>query len=115
MYFAAPRVFSIWIDNQVLIPNILNLLMLIWVLLSAFLSIYGTLLSGVGKLRLSLYHAGFVMIINIPLSVWLAGISGLGSAGVILATIIGLSIRLLFQPMQVHLLISGKARGVWNR
>lgn len=115
MVFVAPVVYNIWIGDEVAISFLLNVFMGIWVLLSAFLSIFGTFLSGVGKLKVSLFHAVFVMVINIPLSIWLAEISYLGSAGVILASILGASARLLFQPYQTFLILRKKARGIWSR
>jgi O-antigen/teichoic acid export membrane protein len=78
------------------------------------LSVFGTLLSGLGKLRLSLYQSLFVMLINIPLSIWLAGFSELGSAGVILASLI-CALSRVFQPVQAIRLLRGTARGVWNK
>jgi hypothetical protein len=55
------------------------------------------------------------MIINIPLSIWLAKMPILGSAGVILASLLGASLRLLFQPYQTWLIIREKASGIWAR
>lgn len=115
MYFLAPFVYSIWLDDQLDVPGILNLSMMLWVVFSTLLSIYGTFLSGVGKLRISLYHAIFVMVINIPLSIYLAGFEELGSAGVILASLIGTSFRFLYQPVQTYKILKGKASGIWSR
>src|SRR5690554_5310702 len=115
MFFASPWVFKVWIGDEILIPRLLSLIMMVWVLASTGLSIFGTFLSGIGKLRLSLFHSILVMIINIPLSIWLAKYSFLGSAGVILATLIGVLLRLTFQPRQTFKLIKGTATGIWNR
>lgn len=115
MFFLSPWVYDVWIGDTVDIPKTLSLCMGLWVVVSSGLSIYGTFLSGVGKLRVSLYHAVFVMIVNIPLSIYLAGFPALGSAGVILATILGASFRVFFQPYQTYRLIAGTARGIWNR
>jgi O-antigen/teichoic acid export membrane protein len=115
LIFMAPYVYHFWIGDTIKIPSALNWAMGAWVILSALLSIFGTFLSGVGKLRVSLFHAGFVIIINIPLSIWLAQYSMLGSAGVILASAIGASFRLFFQPYQTLLILQKRAKGVWNR
>lgn len=115
MYFAAPWVYKVWIGDKVQIGNNLNLVMMFWVISITGASIFGTFLSGVGKLRLSLIHSVVLMIINIPLSIWLAGYTELGSAGVMLASLFGVLLRLLFQPRQTYLLIRGKAHGIWNR
>lgn len=115
MYFLSPWVYKIWIGDEIEISPILNLVMMFWVISATGLSIFGTFLSGVGKLRISLYHSIFVMIINIPLSIWLAGFSQLGSAGVMLASLFGALLRVFFQPQQTFKLIKGTATGIWNR
>lgn len=115
MFFASPWVFKVWIGDEIQIPRLLSLIMMVWVLASSGLSIFGTFLSGIGKLRLSLFHSIVVMIINIPLSIWLAKYSVLGSAGVMLATLFGVLLRFSFQPRQTFKLIKGTATGIWNR
>lgn len=115
MLAASSEVYSIWLDDALEVPFILDLFMALWVIFSAVLGIFGTLLSGIGKLRLTLMHAAFVMVVNIPLSVWLAGYPSLGSAGVILASLLGLLLRLFFQPVQCYKIVSGTARGIWAR
>ncbi len=115
MYFLAPWVYKIWIGDEIEIPGVLNLVMMFWVISATGLSIFGTFLSGVGKLRISIFHSVTVMIINIPLSIWLAGYSQLGSAGVMLASLFGVLLRLFFQPQQTFMLIKGTAKGIWNR
>ncbi len=114
-YFLSPWVYEFWIGSEVIIPNVLNISMLFWVLASTGLSIYGTFLSGVGKLRLSVIHALTVMVINIPLSIWLAGFPKLGSAGVILASLICVLLRLFYQPAQAFKIMNGTAKGVWDK
>jgi O-antigen/teichoic acid export membrane protein len=115
MLLSAPWVYHLWIGDAIAIPFTLNFMMALWVIMSTGMGIFGTLLSGVGKLRITLYHAVFVMIINIPLSIWLAGFPALGSAGVILASLLGVCVRVLFQPLQCYKIVQGTARGIWNR
>lgn len=115
MFFVSPWVFKFWIGDEIQIPQLLSLIMMIWVLASTGLSIFGIFLSGIGKLRISLFHSILVMMINIPLSIWLAKFSVLGSAGVMLATLFGVLLRLSFQPRQTFKLIKGTATGIWNR
>lgn len=115
MYLVSPFVFHFWIGDEIIIPKLLSLTMMLWVLASTGLSIFGTFLSGIGKLRLSLYHSVLIMIINIPLSIWLAKIPALGSAGVMIATLFGVLLRLAFQPRQTFKLIKGTATGIWDK
>lgn len=115
MFFVAPYVYQVWIGDELEIPGILSFSMMLWIIFSTLLSIFGTFLSGVGKLKLSLYHAVFVMVLNIPLSIYLAGFPFLGSAGVIMASLIGTLFRFAFQPIQTYKIVKGTARGSWNR
>ncbi len=115
MLIAAPTVYRLWIGDELVVPTSLNVFFAIWVSLSSGIAVFSNFLSGVGKIRLSVYHAVFVMIINIPLSIWLVGPCGMGSTGVILATVLGMIPRLILQPVQYRLIISGRARGIWNK
>ncbi len=115
MFFIAPWVYDLWIGDRVEVSSTLNLAMGFWVVVSTGLSIFGTFLSGVGKLRISLYHAVFVVVANIPLSIYLAGFPALGSAGVILASALGALVRVAFQPAQTYRILKGTALGIWNK
>ncbi len=114
LYFLAPTIYGWWIKGELVIARELDLVMMLMVLTTAFVTIYGTFLSGVGKLRLSLSHAVVVMVINIPLSIYLAKIPSLGSAGVMLASLLGTALRLFFQPVQTYKILKGTAKGWWN-
>lgn len=115
MLLGAPLVYEIWVGDAVEIPFNLSLSFALFVALSSGVAIYSNFLSGVGKIRLSIYHAVFVSIINIPLSLLLAGPLGLGSTGVILASVIGLIPRVIIQPIQYGRIMNGTAKGLWNR
>lgn len=115
MVLIAPLVYQLWVGDRVVVEDRLSLIFAIWVALQSGVAIFSNFLSGIGKIGLSVYHALFVTVVNIPLSIWLAGPCGLGSAGVILASVIGMLPRVVFQPLQYSLIISGKARGIWNR
>lgn len=115
MLWVAPSVYALWVGDRIVVSSQLSLVFAIWVTLSAGLTIFSNFLSGVGKIRLSVYHGIFVAVVNIPLSVFLAGPMGLGSTGVILASLLGMLPRLVMQPLQYWLIISGKARGIWNK
>lgn len=115
MLLAAPTVYQLWVGDSITVSWGLSLTFAVWVSLSSGIAVFSNFLSGVGKIRLSMYHAVFVMIINLPLSIFLAGPCGMGSTGVILASVLGMIPRLILQPLQYRLIILGKARGIWNR
>jgi O-antigen/teichoic acid export membrane protein/glycosyltransferase involved in cell wall biosynthesis len=107
--------YKIWVGDQVKIPFILSFSMAIWVLISTWTSIFGNFLSGVEKIRLSLYHSVIVIFINIPLSIFLAKYLDLGSTGVILGTCICVLPQVVLHPMQYRKIIQNKATGIWGK
>jgi O-antigen/teichoic acid export membrane protein len=114
MVFLSNYFYDFWMGDRIEVPMLLTILFATWVCLSCSISIFSNFLSGIGKIKLSMYHAVFVMIVNIPLSIYLGKHLDMGSAGVILATIIGLIPRVIFQPIQYKKIISGRASGIWN-
>jgi O-antigen/teichoic acid export membrane protein len=107
--------YEIWIGNSIKIPLLLSVSMGIWVLISTWTSIFGNFLSGVGKIRLSLYHSFAMIIINIPLSVFLAKYLNLGSTGVIIGTCICVLPQVFLHPIQYKKIINNKAKGIWGK
>jgi O-antigen/teichoic acid export membrane protein len=107
--------YKLWIGDQIKIPFLLSASMAVWVLISAWTSIFGNFLSGVGKIRLSLYHSFAMIVINIPLSIFLAKYLNLGSAGVIIGTCICVLPQVFLHPIQYKKIISNTAKGVWGK
>jgi len=89
--------------------------MAIWVLIASWTSIFGNFLSGVGKIRLSLYHSFAMIVINIPLSIFLAKYLNLGSAGVIIGTCLCVLPQVFLHPMQYKKIITNTATGIWGK
>lgn len=115
MLIFSNKVYQLWIGDRLVVPFNLSLIIALWVIVSTSIMIFGNFLAGVNKIQLSLYHAIFVSIINIPLSIYFAKNLGMGSEGVILATLMGIIPRAIFQPIQYWKIVNGKAKGIWNR
>ncbi len=111
MVAASPLVYTLWIGDKVDIPFQLTLLMGLFVIITSWSSIFVQFINGVGKIRLQLYHAVLVGIINIPLSIWLAGY--FDARGVIMATIICQAIGAMWVPIQYYKIVNERARGIW--
>ena len=109
------NVYSWWLQDKLSIGYLLSACMAVWTILSMWAAGYGQFLAGSGKITLSMYHSVAVMVINIPLSIFLASGMGWGAPGVIIASTICLVPRLFFQPRQYRKLIEGKATGIWNQ
>jgi O-antigen/teichoic acid export membrane protein len=115
MIFIADYVYDIWLDSKIKVPFILTVLMGIFAIVTNWNNIFAYFINGVGKIRLSLYYAVFVGIINIPLSVFLATNTGLGISGVIAATLICLLIGSAYAPVQYYKIINKKDTGIWGK
>ncbi len=115
MVFCADFFYEMWIGDKVKIPFILSVSMGVWVLISTWTSIFGNFLSGVGKVRLSLYHSFAMIIINIPLCIFLAKYLNLGSTGVIIGTCVCVLPQVFLHPIQYKKIINNKAKGIWGK
>ncbi len=115
MIFASDFVYKIWIGENIKIPILLSVAMGIFMIISNWNNIFAFFLNGVGKIRLQFYYSVFAAIINIPLSIYLAKGMKLGITGVITATIICIGFASIWAPIQYKKIITGKAKGIWNR
>jgi O-antigen/teichoic acid export membrane protein len=113
MAAAAPFVYKIWLGGKVDVPWSLTLVMVAYVSVSNLSNVYSMPINGIGKLRLSLCFCAVMTLIYIPLAVGLGRL--LGPAGVALATCLILLPGVFTGPMQLHRLLSGTARGIWNK
>lgn len=98
---AKPIIINIWIGEDVGITTLLVIFMGFYVLLQAWNRIYSWVLNGIGELKCTLYAMIIGAIINIPISMFFAKTLSLGSSGVILGTIVSLSIFAIFGPFRV--------------
>lgn len=115
MLLFASTFYKIWIGDSIKIPFMLSASMALWVLISSWTSLFGNFLSGVGIIRLSLYHSFAMIIINIPLSIFLAKYLNLGSTGVIIGTCICVLPQVFLHPIQYKKIITNTAKGIWGK
>lgn len=115
LLFLAPWIIPFWLKKDILIPSSLLIGMAIYTFVSIYNNIFAFFLNGVGKPKISAVLSIFAAIINIPLSVFFVKNLGMGSSGVIFGTIVSLSFGLFFGPFQAYLIITNKAKGIWNQ
>lgn len=115
MLLVSDYAYLLWVGDKVTVPFLLSSIMALWVLFSTSTMVFSNFLSGISKIKLSLWHSIAVSIINIPLSIFFAKYLGMGSAGVILASVACVFPRAIFQPIQYWKIINNKATGVWNQ
>jgi len=101
----AKEIVSVWVGPAIVIPHYLPLFMGIYTVVFVWNNIYAYFANGLGKIRPQLYCSIIGGVVNIPLSVYFARNLGLGSSGVILGTIVSLSIFAVVGPLQTHRII----------
>lgn len=108
-------IYKIWVGENIKVPFILSVFTGLFVIIANWNNLFSYFLNGVGKVRIQLYYAIFVALLNIPLSIFLAINAGMGITGVIVATDICLIIASVWAPIQYKKLISGTAKGIWSK
>ena len=115
MLFFAKTFFHWWVGDEVEVPFLLSVFMALFVLMRTWSDIFYYLMYGASKVKISLYVSLIASIINIPLSVLLAGPGGMGIAGVILGTCLTIFPDIILAPVQYLKIIRGTAKGLWNQ
>lgn len=115
LLFLAPLLIPIWLKKDIVISPSLLIGMAIYTFISIYNNIFSYFLNGVGKPKMSAILSIFAAVINIPLSLFFIKNLGMGSSGVIFGTIVSLSLGLFFGPYQAYLIITKKAKGIWNQ
>lgn len=114
MLMVSPFVYKLWLGDKVTITFGLSLAWAFFVILHAYGSIYTYFINGTGKVKIQTITAVLSIIINIPLSIFLAKTLHFGIAGVICATIFSMIIGTIFRVIQYQKIIHHRAYGIWN-
>lgn len=114
MLAISPWFFKLWVP-QIKVPFLLSVIMYLYVIVLAWGNIFVNFINGVGKIQLQLIIGTIGTIVNIPLSYFLAKTMGMGTAGVIVATIICIAYGPIFAPIQFKKIINGTASGIWDK
>jgi O-antigen/teichoic acid export membrane protein len=104
--------YLIWIGKSVTVPFLVSLAIFTYVIIFNWCAIFSQITAGLGKIKLQIYMAIISAVINIPLSIFLGmkfGIIGIISS----STILSLS-SAVWNPIQINMILSKKAKGIWN-
>ncbi|URZ03537.1 lipopolysaccharide biosynthesis protein [Clostridium felsineum] len=101
-------IFNIWLGSGIKFPRYLIIFMAIYSIVYIWSNIYYYFFNGINKLNLQLVTYIIAGFINIPLSIIFSKNLGLGSSGVVLGTVISLSIFALLGPIQTYRIINSK-------
>jgi O-antigen/teichoic acid export membrane protein len=115
MLFLSPFIYPLWIGSSIHIDFNLSVAVCLFVIVSAWNSIFGYFLNAVGKIKLQLFLSAFISVINIPLAIFFVKYFEVGTVGIIMATTSCLFISSVIAPMQYYKIISNQAFGIWNK
>ncbi|NUN71313.1 MAG: polysaccharide biosynthesis C-terminal domain-containing protein [Bacteroidetes bacterium] len=112
MAYLAPVAFRLWLNDTVNVPVSVTVWMCIFAIVSNWNTMFAMFLNGTGKIRLQLYSAVLVSIINVPLSIGL--LTYFGVSGVIMGTVACLGVSAVWSPIQYYKIINNTAKGIWG-
>ena len=107
--------YHLWVGDEVKVPFLLTVLMGLNTWVVAWNLIFANFVNGVGKIRLQIISSIIGMTINIPISIYFADNLGMGSAGVILGSMVSILGGTIFVPIQYRKIINRKATGIWDK
>lgn len=100
--FLARPLIAIWIGHEIDVSYPLIIAIGLFVLVSAWNNIYAMFVNGIGDIKIQLYTAVIAMFLNVPLSIIFVKYLGLGLSGIVMATIVSLSLAAVALPIQVN-------------
>lgn len=103
----AKNIIDICINPSIYIPNYLIIFVGIYTILLIWSNIYSYFLNGVGQVNISTVVAVLQALINIPLSIYLG--NKIGSAGVVLASVICLLFSAVQGPIQTYYILASNS------
>jgi O-antigen/teichoic acid export membrane protein len=106
MFFVAPYAYKFWLGSDIVVSRRIDGLMMIYFAIALVYAPYNYFINGTGKINLHTVGFAISALVNIPLSIFLAKNMGLGSQGVVLATIICILPYVVLFPWQTRLLIA---------
>jgi O-antigen/teichoic acid export membrane protein len=106
--------FKLWIGNKVIVPQNLSIAMGIYFIMQLWLAPYSNFINGMGKIKLTMTFTFLGIVVYLAL---IFGFRHLftNSTGVIMAIICTSIIGAVIQPLQIHKILKGTAKGIWNK
>lgn len=113
MYLISKPFYHLWVGESVEISMSVNISIAVYMLFLCWANIYMYIVNGIGKVSLQLYiYVGFA-VVAYPVMNILCGRYGI--PGMMAVPIMVYIFQLVFLRIQIRKLISGRARGIWDR
>lgn len=87
-----------WVDSTITISRVSLVLLVVYGFIVIWSSANASLLNGIGRVREQVWCASIACVINLPLAITLCQVDGLGSGGILLASVISLSLFAVVGP-----------------
>ena len=105
LYLFSSELVKLWVGDEVTTTDRLSLYMAVYVIVLAWCNNYAFFLNAINNIKIQFCMLLVGAAINIPLSVYFVEYQGLGNSGVVLATIISLSLFAIAGPIQTQLIL----------
>lgn len=109
---ASSPIYHLWIGHSVQVPFLMTTVVAIYVSIYCWMNLNGTLLVGMGKIKVETIMALVGMFLHIPLSLFLG--KYIGAYGVILSLIFINMFYAIVMNVQVQKILNKNAYGLWN-
>lgn len=107
----AKHAYQIWLGDVISINLHILVPMLIYNVIQMRWLLYGSILNGMGKIRLQLIITAIECLVHIPLAIYLG--KAIGISGIILSMILMSFTNAIWPVIQYKKIINGKASGIW--
>ena len=107
----ARDIINVWVGPNIRFSYYLVIFMGIYTVIATWNNIYAYFVNGIGRIKLQMYSAIIGGLINIPLSIYFASYLDMGISGVILGTIVSLSLFAIIGPMQSYYILNEQQSG----
>jgi O-antigen/teichoic acid export membrane protein len=107
-------IFKAWLGNEIIIPWDLSIVMAIYTTMQIWVAPYSNFINGLGKIKLTMSLTFLGIVVYLAL-IYLFSNLFYNSTGVVMAIICTSLIGTVIQPLQIHKILNGKAKGIWNK
>jgi O-antigen/teichoic acid export membrane protein len=105
-------IIAVWIGPEMVVSEPLVIAIGVFVLVSTWNNIYAMFVNGIGSVNIQLYTSVIAMLLNIPLSIIFVKYFSLGLSGIVMATIVSLSLAAIALPIQVNYIMRANKRAI---
>jgi len=103
----AKPIIGLWIGKEVVVDNMLIITMCGFILVSTWNNIFAYLINGTNQLNVQINTSVIAVILNIPLAIFIVKYFNTGIYGIVLSTIISLSLFSIFGSLQTYKIVRG--------